>query len=97
MHDTSPEMERLWRSRIMSRTPEERLIMGLSMYDTARKIVLSSLKDVEDPVEKKKRLFCRFYSTDFSEKQIAPIIEWIRKKSLTISKNTSTVPSARDR
>ena len=80
MNDTSLAMESLWRARILARAPEERLIMGLSMYETAQKIVLSSLEEIKDPIEKKIQLFCRFYSKDFSEKQTASIIDWLRNK-----------------
>lgn len=82
MNDTSQDMERLWRAGIMARSPEERLIMGLSMYDAARKIALSSLEEIKDPVEKEIRLFRRFYAADFSEKQIVPIINWIRQRKI---------------
>lgn len=79
MNDTSPEMEQLWRSRIMGKSAEERFKMGLSMSDLARKIVLSSLEGITDPVEKKIQLFRRFYSADLSEKQLVPIFDWIRR------------------
>ena len=79
MNDTSLNMEQLWRSRIMTRSPEERFIMGLSMYGTARTIVMSSLEEIKDPIDKKVQLFRRFYQTDFLEKQLIPIIEWIRQ------------------
>lgn len=77
MHDTNSEAEKLWRTSIMSRSSQERLTMGLSMYETAQKIVLASLDAIQDPIEKKIQLFRRFYSRDFSEKEMTLIVKWM--------------------
>jgi len=61
MNDTSPEIERRFRQMIMARSGAERLIMGASMFDAARAIVLASLpKDLSED-ELKRRLFERIY------------------------------------
>ena len=43
MSDTSPAMEALLTARFAAMTGEERLLMALQMFETAQKIVLSSL------------------------------------------------------
>ncbi|MFQ3597651.1 MAG: hypothetical protein SNJ66_04850 [Chloroherpetonaceae bacterium] len=42
--DTSPDMQKHYREMLLARMPEERFKMGLSMCETARRIVLASLR-----------------------------------------------------
>ena len=44
MNDTSPAMEALLTARFAAMTGAERLLMALQMFETAQKIVLSSLR-----------------------------------------------------
>jgi len=61
MNDTPPEIEQKVREMMMARSGAERLIMGASMFDTARRIILASLpKDLPEE-ELKRRLFERIY------------------------------------
>jgi len=61
MNDTSPEIEKKVYEMMMARSGAERLIMGASMFDAARQIVLASLpKDLPEE-ELKRRLFERIY------------------------------------
>ena len=61
MNDTPPEIEKRIHEMMMARSGAERLIMGSSMFDAARRIVLASLpKDLSDE-ELKRRLFERIY------------------------------------
>lgn len=70
MDDTSPEIKKKMHELMMSRTGSERVIMGASMFDAARVIVLSSLpKDLPED-ELKRRLFERMYG--------APVAQVIR-------------------
>jgi len=43
MNDTPPEIEKKIHEMMMARSGAERLIMGSSMFDAARRIVLASL------------------------------------------------------
>lgn len=43
MQDTTPEIERLMRSRYQAMSGEERFLIGIRMFDLARAIVVSSL------------------------------------------------------
>ena len=61
MNDTSPEIEEKFHEMLMARSGAERVVMGASMFDTARAIVLASLpKDLPED-ELKRRLFERIY------------------------------------
>jgi len=61
MTDTPPEIAELVRQKIMSRTDEERFIMGARMFEAAREVVLASLPAGLSPEELKRQLFQRFY------------------------------------
>jgi hypothetical protein len=65
---------------MMERSPEERLKMGASMFNTAKKIVLLGIKQKwpnasEDVV--RCQLFLRFYANDFNETQRNKIVSWL--------------------
>ena len=78
MFDTSKSMQLRFDQMIMSRTPMERLRMGSSMFDTARKIVRSSILN-QNPqssvYDLKKQTFLRFYGEEFSEIQKKNILD----------------------
>ena len=81
MTDTSPAVMDLFDRLMMERSPEERLRMGCSMFDTAKEIVKSSiLAEFPDISEKELRvkIFLRFYASDFDAGRIAKIVNAIR-------------------
>ncbi len=43
MTDTPPEIAKLVHQKLMARSPEERFLMGIRMFDAARDVVLASL------------------------------------------------------
>ena len=61
IRDTPPEVAEMVRSRLMARSPEERFMMGVQMFEAARAMVLASLPKDLPPVELKRRLFERIY------------------------------------
>ena len=61
MDDTTPEIEAKMRQMMMARTGSERVIMGASMFDAARTLVLSSLPKDLSEAELKRVLFQRTY------------------------------------
>ncbi len=69
MNDTHPDVAIRFRDLMMSKTGQQRLLMGCSMYDTAKRIVRSaiynSLPDITDK-EMKKEIILRFYGKEFS-------------------------------
>jgi hypothetical protein len=64
MNDTPPEVEKLYREMIMSRTPEERMQMAFSMMATGRQLILSSLPEGLSEAEKRRQLFERMYADE---------------------------------
>jgi hypothetical protein len=61
MNDTSPEIAKLVRQKLMVRSGSERFVMGARMFDAARALVLASLPAGLSPDELKRQLFQRVY------------------------------------
>ena len=61
MTDTSPEIAELVRQRLMTRSNEERFLMGVRMFDAARDMALASLPAGLSSEELKRQLFQRLY------------------------------------
>jgi hypothetical protein len=81
--DTPPDIEALVHKLIRKKSGAERLIMGCSMFDTAKRIAEASIlreKPNVNPVELRVQLFVRFYKRDFSEVERARIINHLRKR-----------------
>jgi len=85
--DTSPEMRELQHRLLMERSGEERLRMAVSMCQTARALVLSSLPDHITRAERRVQLFLRMYGNDFAPLERARIVERIRT---SVSEGEST-------
>ncbi len=69
MNDTHPDVAIRFRDLMMSKTGQQRLRMGCSMYDTAKKIVRSAIYNNRPQItdeEMKKEIFLRFYGNEFS-------------------------------
>ncbi len=68
MRDTSKSMTDHFKKMIMARSPSERLLMGCSMYDTARQISESAIRNKNPRISSaamKKAIFLRFYGKEF--------------------------------
>lgn len=61
MNDTPAEVARAYRLLIMSRSGEERFVMGSRMFDAARAMILASLPEGLSDEELRRRLFARVY------------------------------------
>jgi hypothetical protein len=64
MNDTSPEIARLVHARLMAKTGEERLLMGVRMHEAARRMVMASFRPGITSEERKRLLWERFYGSD---------------------------------
>ncbi len=64
MTDTSSEIARLVRKKLMALSGEERFVMGAQMFESAREMVLASLPCDLSPVEQRRRLFKRLYGKE---------------------------------
>jgi len=61
MTDTSPEIAAMVHDRMMALSGAERFLMGVRMFDAARRMVLASLPENLPEPERKRLLFQRFY------------------------------------
>lgn len=77
MNDTAPEIGRRFQEMMMKKSGQERLKMGFSMFDMARKQVISSIIDSNpeaDLMDIKKGIFIRFYGQEFSKEEQEKIL-----------------------
>ena len=84
MIDTSIEIDEYMHKLSKSKSGEERLIMGCSMFDFSKEIVKSSIKNKNSDINDKDlkiELFNRFYGADFSPRNRQKIQTHLRKKS----------------
>ena len=79
MKDTSEKMELIYNEMLMSKTPEERVKMCFSMLSTARRIVLSTIKDKKNW---RKEMFLRFYGDEFTPSQKEKILSTLENFSI---------------
>jgi len=67
MNDTSTAIEALYRERLMACSGERRLIMGCSMFDTAKQIVIDSIRNRLPGIDDRalrEAVFIRFYGQE---------------------------------
>jgi hypothetical protein len=74
MNDTSPVIQNKLNEIYRNKSGEEKLLIALKMFETARDIVLSSLPENLSDTEIRKELFLRFYGNDFNESIKAEIL-----------------------
>ena len=70
--DTSPEMETRFFEMMMEKSGQERLKMGFSMFELARKQVIASILNENPKADSKEiraKVFLRFYGQDFSPEE----------------------------
>ncbi|MCF7911905.1 MAG: hypothetical protein K9M99_05220 [Candidatus Cloacimonetes bacterium] len=73
MNDTSKEIEKIYRKMLMAKSGAERVKMGVSMFETAKKFVEASLPEGLSEEEKRKAMIKRIYpelrvlATDFTD------------------------------
>ena len=76
MNDTSPEVESMINERYRRMTPDERVTIAASMYETARAIVLSSLPPNLSRQERRLAMAKRFYGDELPEAALIAYAEW---------------------
>ena len=80
MKDTSPEIEEIFIEMMMRKSGQERMKMGFSMFEMARRQVQASiLRDNPnaDIREIRRGTFLRFYGQDFSPQEQEKILSQI--------------------
>ena len=68
MTDTSPAIDALMRERYAAMSGSERALMALQMFETAQRIVLSSLAEGMDELDRRRELCRRFYGDDLARR-----------------------------
>ncbi|HEY3784685.1 MAG TPA: hypothetical protein VGL55_05345 [Steroidobacteraceae bacterium] len=76
MSDTSPQMERIVTERYRQMSPDQRMRIASSMFETARKIVESSLPADMSRRERRLAWARRFYQGELPEKALLAFAEW---------------------
>ncbi len=85
MNDTDPKIEARFNGMMMRKSGQERLKMGFSMFDAARRQVMASIRmknpeaDIKDM---RKGLFLRFYGQDFPPEEREKILQRILAATL---------------
>lgn len=81
MNDTNPKVLFRFRQMLMAKKPQERLLMGCSMFDAAKKIVRSAILEQQpdiSPKRMKAEIFLRFYGEEFSGTEKEKILNRLR-------------------
>ncbi len=84
MRDTSPELQQQFIKMIGKKSGQERLLMGFSMFDMARNIVISSIKAKNQNADLKtilSEIFLRFYGSDFPNNKKEILKEILKSRS----------------
>ncbi len=61
MNDTSPDMQKMYRELLMSRSNSERLTMGMEMFAFARSLIVSQLPQDLNDDERNRMIYQRTY------------------------------------
>ena len=80
MNDTAPEIEAIFEQMMMNKSGQERLQMGFSMFNMARRQVTAAIRNNKpdaDAVEIRREIFLRFYGNDFSQEDQKKILNRI--------------------
>jgi hypothetical protein len=72
-------MERHYRLRISRLSGEERMKMAADSFESARAIVLASLKEGMNEQETRRQLLIRFYQEDIDQKQMNIFLKMLPK------------------
>lgn len=79
--DTNKNISERFQRMIMEKSREDRLIMGCSMFHTARELIKYSILNKYPkirPQMMKEEIFLRFYGSDFSKEEKGQILENLR-------------------
>ncbi|MGA1871841.1 MAG: hypothetical protein ACMUJM_25245 [bacterium] len=81
MNDTHPGIKAEFQRLMKMKSNEERLLMGCSMYDTAKMIVKSAILNKEPKIDAeslREKIFLHFYGIEFDENEKRNICKALR-------------------
>ena len=76
MNDTHLEIRKIYHKMLMEKSNEERMRMGFSMFESAKKMILCLINNNKNV---NAELFKRIYKDDFNKKKLKEIIRCIKK------------------
>ncbi len=82
MTDTPPEVDRLYREMLMSRSAAKRFRMGLDLFALAGQMMLAGLRAEGGERDLRARAFLRLYGDEFSAAEQQEIVKRIRRFEL---------------
>lgn len=83
MNDTRPEIAQKIIEMIQEKTPEERALMGSSMYATSRYLVTQGILNNNpniSPLALRQKIFLTFYGDEFTESERKKILNYLSQK-----------------
>jgi hypothetical protein len=75
MNDTTSAIKKKLNQIYFDKSGEEKLLMALKMFETARDIVISSLPKNLSDKQLRKELFLRFYGSEFDDNTKKKILD----------------------
>jgi hypothetical protein len=78
MNDTPDHVRKIQYDIILSKTPEERFLMGIEMMEDVRRMVEGSIREQNSgisDIDLKIAVFKRYYSKDFSPARLDDIVQ----------------------
>jgi hypothetical protein len=76
MNDTSPDMEKMVDERYRSMTPDQRMRIAASMFETARALIESSLPPNLSRKERRLAFARRLYAGELPEAALRAFADW---------------------
>lgn len=67
MTDTTPEIVKMMREKLMARSGAERFVMGARMFESACEMVKASLPQNMPEAKRRRQLFKRLYGTELNQ------------------------------
>ncbi|HEX5168839.1 MAG TPA: hypothetical protein VFW11_06680 [Cyclobacteriaceae bacterium] len=83
MNDTPEYIHKKQLEIILSKSTQERILMGLKMMEDARLIVLNSIKKDHPGISEKDmkiEFIKRYYKNELSEEYLNDVIRWIKER-----------------
>ncbi len=74
MNDTPENIDEIYRKMLMKLSGEKRILMSLSIFDLAAKLMISNIKEIYPAKDFKKQIFLRMYSNDFTKSEKEKIL-----------------------
>ena len=83
MNDTSPEIAKMVRERLLARSSDERMQMGNQMFEVARAMILASFPPGLSEIETKRRLCERLYGDEVDVDGFVANLEELARQNFT--------------